>query len=146
MKINIRRMEASDYEAVVALWQRAGLPFEPEGEGAERDSPKAIAHQLKHSRHLMLVAEVNGEITGVVFGSHDGRKGWINRLAVDPKYRRQGIAKRLIQEAEAALLKEGIHIFAALIEEGNKPSIELFKKLSYEERRDIVYFRKFSRH
>lgn len=142
--MKIRKMEASDYESVIALWRRARLPFEREGEGAERDSPSAIAQQIKQSGHLMLVAEADGKIMGVIFGSHDGRKGWINRLAVDPNYRRQGIAKRLIQAVEAALLKEGIHIFAALIEEDNKLSMELFKKLGYEERRDIIYFRKLS--
>ena len=32
----------------------------------------------------------------VVIGSHDGRKGWINRLAVSPGYRRHGIGAALV--------------------------------------------------
>jgi len=137
--MNIRLMRPEDYEAAIALWQRAGLPFEPEG----RDSPQAIARQLQTSRHLMFVAESNGHIVGTVFGSHDGRKGWINRLAVDPRYRRCGLAQQLIARAEEALSREGLIIVAALVEAPNEPSLRLFRKLGYEERKDIIYFRKF---
>lgn len=139
--MRIRPMKLEDYDAVLALWERAGLPYEPHG----RDSFSAISRQLQSLGHLMFVAEADGQIIGTVFGSHDGRKGWINRLAIDPRYRRQGLAQRLIEEAENALACEGLTIVAALVEAPNKPSLKLFRKLDYEERRDIVYFRKFLR-
>lgn len=132
-------MRIEDYDAVIMLWQRAGLSFEPQG----RDSRAAISRQIEDSGHLMFVAEADGQIIGTVFGSHDGRKGWINRLAVDPRYRRQGLAQQLIKRAEDALAREGLIIVAALVEAPNEPSLKLFRKLGYEERRDIVYFRKF---
>ncbi len=141
MTRQIRLMRPEDYESVIALWQRAGLPFEPEG----RDSPHAIARQLQTSGDFMFVAEADGQIIGTVFGSHDGRKGWINRLAIDPSYRRRGLAQQLIRRAEEALARAGIIIVAALVEAPNEPSRELFSKLGYEERRDIIYFRKFLR-
>ncbi len=139
--MQIRPMKLEDYDAVLALWERAGLPYEPHG----RDSFSAISRQLHAVGHLMFVAEADGQIIGTVFGSHDGRKGWINRLAIDPRYRRQGLAQRLIEEAENALAREGLTIVAALVEAPNEPSLKLFRKLDYEERRDIVYFRKFLR-
>ncbi|MCS6903328.1 MAG: GNAT family N-acetyltransferase [Candidatus Bipolaricaulota bacterium] len=138
MNAQIRPMKLEDYDAVIALWQRAGLSFEPHA----RDSRSAISQQIESSGHLMLVAEADGQIVGTVFGSHDGRKGWINRLAVDPRYRRQGLAHQLIQRVEDALAREGLIIVAALVEAPNEPSLELFRKLDYEERRDIIYFRK----
>ncbi len=141
MSVRIRLMSIEDYDAVIALWQRAGLSFEPHG----RDSRSAIARQIEDSGHLMLVVEADGQIIGTVFGSHDGRKGWINRLAVDPRYRRQGLAQQLVKKAEEALAREGLIIVAALVEAPNGPSLELFRKLGYEERRDIIYFRKFLR-
>lgn len=132
-------MQREDYDAVIALWRRAGLPFEPQG----RDSYQAISRQLQAARHLMFVAEADGQIVGTAFGSHDGRKGWINRLAVDPAFRRQGSARTLIKHVEEALARDGLIIVAALVEAPNEPSLELFRKLGYEERRDIIYFRKF---
>jgi ribosomal protein S18 acetylase RimI-like enzyme len=139
MSVWIRPMRLADYEAVIALWQRAELPFEPQG----RDSPHAIAQQFQTAGHLMFVAEADDQIIGTVFGSHDGRKGWINRLAIDPRYRRHGLAQQLVQRAEETLAHEGVRIIAALVEAPNVPSLALFKRLNYEERRDIVYFRKF---
>lgn len=136
--MRIRPMKLQDYEAVVALWKRAGLPFEPQG----RDSRASIKRQIQKSGHLMLIAESDKKIIGTVFGSHDGRKGWINRLAIDPEFRRRGLAKRLIHKVEQTFYKEGIYIVAALIEEPNEPSMALFKELGYVERGEIIYFRK----
>jgi hypothetical protein len=48
MSVQIRPMTIREYDAVIALWQRAGLPFEPEG----RDSFHAVARQLQASGHL----------------------------------------------------------------------------------------------
>lgn len=137
--MRIRQMQIEDYDAVIALWQRAGLSFEPQ----DRDSLQSISRQLQTSGHLLFVAESDGEIVGTVFGSHDGRKGWINRLAVDPQFRRCGLAQQLVAQAEEALAREGLSIVAALVEAPNEPSLGLFRKLGYEERRDIIYFRKF---
>ncbi|HED03425.1 MAG TPA: GNAT family N-acetyltransferase [Candidatus Fraserbacteria bacterium] len=139
MSIEIRQAQLADYREIIALWQRAGLSYEPQG----RDSPEAIAHQIEANGRLIWVAQGrSGSLLGVVFGSHDGRKGWINRLAVDPAHRREGIAQQLVQAAEAALKQEDISIVAALVEEPNPASMALFKRLGYSERRDIIYFRK----
>ncbi len=91
----------------------------------------------------MFVAEADGQIVGTVFASHDGRKGWINRLAVEPRFRHRGLAQRLIEIAEAALQRAGLTIVAALVEAPNEPSRALFRKLGYQERLDVVYYRKF---
>lgn len=74
--------------------------------------------------------------------SCDLRKGWLNRLAVDPGYRHRGVAKNLIVEAEKTLRKRDIKIFCALIEEYNDTSKELFERCGYVEHRDIIYFSK----
>jgi len=69
---------------------------------------------------------------GVVLGTHDGRKGWINRLAVHPDYRRTHIASRLVRTCEHGLGEQGIQIFAALIEPDNAASKAVFRSLGYE--------------
>jgi ribosomal protein S18 acetylase RimI-like enzyme len=63
-----------------------------------------------------LVAESNGKIVGTVLGTHDGRKGWINRQAVDHVFRRKNIAKKLVSEAEKWFEESGLEIFACVIE------------------------------
>jgi ribosomal protein S18 acetylase RimI-like enzyme len=139
MSFKIRNARVDDYDSIIKLWQCAGLPYEPEG----RDSREAVARQIKRSRRLIFVAEAEeGALIGIVLGSHDGRRGFINRLAVDPAYRRHRIAQRLVRAAEEALKAEGIRVLGAMIEDRNAPSMALFKRLGYVARRDIIYFRK----
>ncbi|MVT13698.1 MAG: GNAT family N-acetyltransferase [Euryarchaeota archaeon] len=127
-----------DYDDVVALWVRAGLKFKPKG----RDSKDFILKQMEKNPQMFLGAYDNGKLVGVVLLTDDGRKGWINRLAVDPDYRRKGIAKSLIDKSEEIFRERGIHLFAALIEDWNIPSQELFHSKGYNKHNDIFYFTK----
>jgi len=90
----------------------------------------------------LLGAEEEGRLIGVVMVSHDGRKGWINRLAVEPEYRRQGLGARLIAAAEEELHGQGVEVIAALIEGENESSLNLFQKEGYLLAREIFYLSK----
>ncbi|MDH5438310.1 MAG: GNAT family N-acetyltransferase [Candidatus Bathyarchaeota archaeon] len=136
--MKIRRLTMNDYDEMVKLWSRTNLPFKPKG----RDSKEAIAVQMKVNREIFLGAFVRNRLVGTVIIGCDMRKGWINRLAVDPDYRKRGIAKALITESEKTLRKRDIRIFCALIEDYNAASKRLFKECGYVEHRDIIYFSK----
>ncbi|MBI2846159.1 MAG: GNAT family N-acetyltransferase [Chloroflexi bacterium] len=136
--MTIRPLTIADYDQLLALWEKAGLHFRPKG----RDSREAIAQQIESGKVLFLGAEEEGELVGVVAVSDDGRKGWLNRIAVDPNYRRRGLAKELTMAGEEELEKKGIGIYAALVEEDNQASLNLLAKAGYTLRRDILYLRK----
>jgi GNAT superfamily N-acetyltransferase len=136
--MEIRNLTIDNYEDMVKLWSRAKLPFKPNG----RDSKQAIATQMKANPDFFLGAFEGSRLIGTVIISCDMRKGWINRLAVDPEYRLHGVAKALIAESEKILRKHGIRIVCALIEDYNVASKKLFKKLGYVEHHDIIYFSK----
>ncbi len=136
MEFVIRNFRLDDYERVMELWRQCDLPLKPEG----RDSREEIRRQLELSQVIFLVAEAEGRVVGTVLATHDGRKGWINRLAVEPAFRGQGLAQRLVRIAEQKLEAAGLQMFAALIEEDNLPSIKLFEKLGYTFHPDIKYF------
>ena len=91
------------------------------------------------------MAVERGNIIGIVLGSHDGRKGWINRLAVVPEHRRRGIAAALVRACERALDAHGIEIVAALVEPSSRESAALFEELGYREDVPVRYFRRLSR-
>ncbi len=138
-QIDIRNLTIGDYESIVELWKRTSLHFKPKG----RDSKQMIEKQMKTFPEFFIGAFHEDKIVGVIIGSYDGRmKGWVNRLAVDPAYRRQGIAQQLIKHAEKALEKRGAAIFCALIEAFNKESVELFRKMGYVIHRDTLYVTK----
>ncbi len=138
---SIRGVEPDDYDAVLALWSAAGLPIRARG----RESRAAFERQIEQFGDLYLAATDGDRIVGVVLGTHDGRKGWINRLAVLPEYRRRGIAAALVTACDTAIRAEGIEIIAALIEPENVASIALFERLGYRADVPVVYYRKLSR-
>ena len=125
--IRIRPLHLSDYEAMADLFRICGIG--PQSRG--RDSRAAIARQLRSKRNWYLGAFDGDRLVGTVLGTHDTRKGWIKRLAVHPDHRRRGIASRLVRECERGLRKEGIQMFAAIIEKGNRPSERVFRRLGY---------------
>jgi ribosomal protein S18 acetylase RimI-like enzyme len=126
--MTIRRLELADYDALFTLWQRAGLTsLKPNG----RDSREAFAQQLASGVQTVLGLENDRQLIGAVVATHDGRKGWINRLVVDPAHRRQGHARRLIAAAEATLKAQGMHVIACLIEGWNETSLALFQGKGY---------------
>ncbi|MFX0068815.1 MAG: GNAT family N-acetyltransferase [Candidatus Hodarchaeota archaeon] len=134
----MRKLTAKDYDALIRLWNDAGLPYKPQG----RDKREDIENQLKQPNTLYLIAEVDNVIVGSILGTHDSRKGWINRLAVSPSHRRKGLAKRLVKEVENRFSELGIDIMACMVEDWNTMSLEVFERLGYTRHPDIIYLSK----
>jgi len=127
MNITFEPYKKGDYKNLTRLWEEAGLPYKPDG----RDSEKSIEKEVLLDCNLYLFALLDKKIVGSIMVTHDGRKGWINRVAVLPDYRRRGIARKLVKAGEKWLDSKGIYIYACLIEEYNTTSFESFKKLGY---------------
>lgn len=137
-EMTIREFTMDDYPAVQRLWAEAGLPFRPCG----RDQADRVAEALTSDTAIYLVAEAGGRLAGVVFGTHDGRRGWINRLAVAPAFQRRGIARELVREVERRLEARGIDTTSALIESHNEASLSFFSSLDYLHGTEVEYFSK----
>jgi len=132
---------SGNYAEILALWQRAGLPARPQG----RDAPSSFQRQLEGGTQRAIGIRFGDRLVAVAILTHDGRKGWINRLAVDPDYRRQGYARLLVVEGERWFNEDvGIDVTAALIHSHNYDSRALFEELGYEAV-DVVYLRKLAR-
>ncbi len=134
--MTIHELNLKDYKRIVDLWDQAGMHAKFMG----RDRPDNLRKQVASGTVFILGDVKGGLLRGVIIVSNDGRKGWMNRLAVLPRYRDQGIASGLIREAEKRLKRMGIEIFAAHIEEENGSSRQLFEKLGYVPATDIIYF------
>lgn len=137
-EIEIRAMKVRDYDAVIELWDAAYLPYNPKG----RDSGERMAQEIKGGDVIFLVAESNGEIVGSLLGTSDGRKGWINRLAVHPDYQRKGVAKQLMHAVEKAFEDRGILVIGCLIHDDNLPSRNFFESIGYDLDDRVLYYSK----
>jgi ribosomal protein S18 acetylase RimI-like enzyme len=133
-----KEITVNDYDRMVKLWQESGLPHKPAG----RDSREEIGSQLNDSHCLILGLFYQKKLIGTIIANWEGRKGWINRLAIAPDFRRMGLGCEMISRAEDWLRKKGARIIACLVEEWNSSSLELFKKAGYIIHRDIFYLSK----
>ena len=97
MKLIITKYKRGDYDTLINLWETGGLSYKPLG----RDSRKSIEKEVDNNCSLFLFAQVDDMYVGSVLATHDGRKGWINRVVVIPDYRHKGIARKLVESAEA---------------------------------------------
>jgi len=136
--IAYRRLKTSDIPSMIGVWKKSDLPIREK----TRESPNALRAEMNANPQNFIGAFDGNDLVGLVIATSDGRKGWINRLAIVPSYRRHGIGLRLIQEAEEELSSRGINIVSGLIEKGNEVSFTLFAKAGYEIREDIIYVRK----
>lgn len=133
--VHIRIMTIEDYEGTYDLWiHTPGM-----GLNSTDDSREGIEQYLRRNPTSSFVAEVEGKIIGVIMSGHDGRRGFIHHTAVLPEYRKQGIAKRLVEKAMDALEKEGIHKVALVAFERNEVGNGFWEKMGFTARNDLVY-------
>ncbi|OYT61985.1 MAG: hypothetical protein B6U69_02580 [Thermofilum sp. ex4484_15] len=93
-------------------------------------------NDLKYT--YVLAALLNGRVMGVVelfetFSEELGGVGVIDYIAVSPRYRRRGIASKLITSSEELFKSWSESYVAASTKGSNIASINLFRKLGYKE-------------
>lgn len=107
----IREMEISDYSQVIKLWSSTEAMLL-----RDADSEQSIAKYLKQNPGLSFVALNKDTIVGAILVGTDGRRGYVQHLAVDSKCRGEGFGRQLINSAVGALSKVGVdktHLFVA---------------------------------
>jgi ribosomal protein S18 acetylase RimI-like enzyme len=126
--IKTREFSISDYDAALGLWQRVeGLEI---AEGDDRDS---VAQFLARNPGLSKVAIDGTAIVGVALCGHDGRRGYIYHLAVEPAYQGRGLGNRLLDECLAGLRRTGVKRVLIMVAEGNARGRRFWKRCGWEE-------------
>lgn len=131
----LRRMSIEDYERVYRLW----LHTPGMGLNGTDDSEVCIEKYLKRNPATCFVAELDGEIVGVILSGHDGRRGFIHHMAVAESEQRRGLGGRLLEKALQALEAEGIGKVALVVFERNEKGNAFWEKHGFSAREDLVY-------
>jgi len=131
--IEIRPMTIDDYEQAMALWKiTEGMGLRPV------DEREYIARYLERNPGLSFVAWDEERPVGTVLCGHDGRRGYLQHLAVARAYRRQGIGKALVEQALAALQANGINKCHLFVIKTNQSAIGFWQHMGWFQRDDIV--------
>jgi ribosomal protein S18 acetylase RimI-like enzyme len=133
--MDIREMTIQDYDAVIGLLTAtSGVRLR------EADSHEATSRYLERNPGLSFVAIVDGDIAGCVMCGHDGRRGYLQHLAVSQKQRRLGIGSALVEACLTKLESLGIlktHI-DVLVE--NQQAHDFWRRRGWQKRDDIFRF------
>ena len=87
----------------------------------------------------MLIAEWNGETAGMVSAYVDRfreeKKGFVQNLGVLPKFRRRGIATKLLETALESLRKRGMEVAETWAQTDREGCMHLFEKFRFKQAR-----------
>jgi ribosomal protein S18 acetylase RimI-like enzyme len=138
-KVVIRRCHPEKVTAILALWRKAETTV------SVTDTVEDLRRTITDGPAVVLVAEVAGQVIGSVIGSFDGWRGNIYRLAVHPDYRRQSIARMLVDEVARQLARQGAKLITAWVEREHPWAMGFWQAIGYEvDARMTRFIHKFS--
>jgi len=133
MAIEIREFAITDHDAAVALWRNAdGVTMR------DADSREAIAAYLERNRGLSFVAVDDGRLVGAALCGTDGRRGYLNHVAVATDRRRAGIGRRLAERCFAELEARGIQKCHLMVVSTNDAAKAFWASAGWSERPDVI--------
>jgi len=131
--LSIAPIEDGDIAAVVALWQRCGLtrPW--------NDPAADIALARSGPNAAVLVGRAGNGIVASVLVGHDGHRGWVYYVAVDPDCHHNGYGRVIMDAAEDWLRASGIEKLQLMVRPDNRQVQAFYQSLGYLEQPRIVY-------
>ena len=131
-EVSIRECRTYDVPDVLSLWVEADAVV------SKTDTAADVRRALETPAALFLVAEIEGRIIGTVIGSFDGWRGNIYRMAVHPDYRRQGVARSLLEGLEGFFDIQGVKRVTALVESEHPWAVGFWEAAGYQFHKGIA--------
>ena len=128
----IEKFSIEMYERVYELWRLGNLTL------GSSDTKKRIQKVAERNAETFLVGKIGKKIVAAVMGMHDGFRGYVYHLAVDPLFRSKGYGKRMMDELHIIYKRIGILKVHVLIEKRNKKVRKFYNKLGWHERDDLM--------
>jgi ribosomal protein S18 acetylase RimI-like enzyme len=131
--LSIAPIEDADIAALVALWQRCGLtrPW--------NDPAADIALARKGPNSAVLAGRDGSGIVASVLVGHDGHRGWVYYVAVDPDRRHHGYGRVIMVAAEDWLRGRGIEKLQLLVRPGNEAVKAFYQSIGYGEQPRVIF-------
>ncbi|MBR0926345.1 GNAT family acetyltransferase [Bradyrhizobium diazoefficiens] len=123
----------ADVEPVVALWQRCGLtrPW--------NDPHADIALARRRDNSTVLIGREGGEIVATIMVGHDGHRGWVYYVAVDPDCQKRGLGRLIMAAAEDWLRAAEISKLQLLVRRENEAANAFYGSLGFELSTSVMF-------
>ncbi|VAW11827.1 Acetyltransferase [hydrothermal vent metagenome] len=137
--LTLGTFEDSDMEAVISLWQKTGLT-------QPRNDPEIdIRFAMAGPSSTVLVGRAGIILVGSVMVGHDGHRGTVYYLAIDPDHRKSGFGAKMLAGAEAWLRARGVWKLNLVIRAENRDVREFYLKCGYSEENRILMARRITK-
>lgn len=136
--MTIKKITIEDYDSLMELWNSVGMskralnPVDDSREGIER-------YLRRNPDTCFKAVDENNILLGVILSGHDGRRGIVHHLCVNPEVQRGGIGSQLVAAAEKALKAEGIQKIFILVFNDNEKGNAFWEKQGYSIRTNLNY-------
>ncbi len=119
-------MTDADEPELIGLWKRCGLTR------PQNDPAKDIALARLEPNCNILVAKVDGKIAASVMVGHDGHRGVVYYVSVDPEHQGKGYGRQVMRSAESWLKDRGVWKLNLMLRAENKKLRSFYEALGYE--------------
>jgi ribosomal protein S18 acetylase RimI-like enzyme len=131
--LTIEAIEDGDVTEVIALWQRCGSLR------AWNDPARDIALARKETNATVLLGRNDGALVASVLVGHDGHRGWVYYVTVDPDHRLKGYGRLIMTAAEDWLRARGIEKLQLMVRGDNAKVHAFYQSLGYYDQERVVF-------
>jgi ribosomal protein S18 acetylase RimI-like enzyme len=131
--LSIAPIGDADVADVIALWQACGLtrPW--------NDPAADIALARRGPNSAILIGRDGDAMIATAMVGHDGHRGWVYYVAVDPARREQGFGRAIMDAAEGWLRQAGIAKLQLMVRRENARAGVFYQSIGYAESQTIVF-------
>jgi ribosomal protein S18 acetylase RimI-like enzyme len=131
--LTIAPIADADVTAVVAMWQACELtrPW--------NDPAADIAFARQGPNSAVLVGRDGNAIVASAMVGHDGHRGWVYYVAIDPEHRGKGRGREIMNAAEQWLRQRGIEKLMLLVRSDNTKVQTFYEQLGYDAQERVIY-------
>ncbi len=131
--LSIAPIGDADVADVIALWQACGLtrPW--------NDPAADIALARRGPNSAILIGRDGDAMIATAMVGHDGHRGWVYYVAVDPARREKGFGRAIMDAAEDWLRQAGIAKLQLMVRRENARAGAFYQSIGYAESQTIVF-------
>jgi ribosomal protein S18 acetylase RimI-like enzyme len=131
--LTIKPIEDCEVAEVIALWHRCGStrPW--------NDPAADIALARRGENSTVLIGKCEGTLVASVMVGHDGHRGWVYYVTVDPDRRHHGFGRSIMDAAEAWLRARGIAKLQLMVRKDNAKVHAFYQSIGYYNQETVTF-------
>ncbi len=123
--VTVRSATDADVRRLITFWDACNLTR------PHNHAPTDIHFARRGPNSDVLVLKQGDEIIASAMVGHDGHRGWVYYVAVDPARQRRGLGTRIMAEAENWLHARGVWKIHLMVRSSNAPTQSFYQSIGY---------------